>query len=399
MLPFSAPPKWAYEQVKNKLEISKIPFLLALTVGLGGILTTVDDQVLRAVVKATGEVAVQNVLGTVGVTDLSIDGGTGHVGDHGVAATPGVLGVAERVVLGSGLGEPDITTVSAEVAGLEGLGDILLNNNSTTSGVDQPSTGLHLGDELLVEETAGLLVEGAVNSDDVTLGEHLLEVLDATAADLLLGLGGEGLVVEVEELLAVEGLEAAEDTLTDTADSNGTDDLVLEVELVLGDGGDVPVTVLDLLVGGDEVADEEEDGHDDVLSDGDDVGAGDLGDGDTTVGDVGDVKVNVVGTDTGSDSKLELLGLGQTLSGEVTGVEGGGDDDFGIDKLLVEGGVLTLLVGGGHQGVTLVLEPLADTELVLGGTEQLRLLLRVLTTLYHIGLVHAPDLSGTTRAG
>lgn len=295
--------------------------LLALTVGLGGIVTLVDDQVLRTVVLTAGEVAVENVLGTFGVADLSIDGGTGHVGNHSVTATPGVLGVAERVILGGGLGEPDITTVSTEVARLEGLGDILLDNDGTTGGVDEPSTGLHLRDEVLVEETTGLLVQGAVNGDNVTLGEHLLEIIDATATDLLLGLSGEGLVVVVEELLAVEGLETAEDTLTDTADSDGTDDLTLEVELVLGDGSDVPVTVLDLLVGRDEVADEEEDGHDDVLSDGDDVGAGDLSNGDTAVGGVGGVQVNVIGTNTGSDGELELLGLGETLSSEVTGVE------------------------------------------------------------------------------
>lgn len=280
-----------------------------------------DDQVLRTVVLTAGEVAVENVLGTVGVADLSIDGGTGHVGNHSVAATPGVLGVAERVILGGGLGEPDITTVSTEVARLEGLSDILLDDDGTTGGVNEPSTGLHLRDEVLVEETAGLLVQGAVNGDNVTLGEHLLEIVDATATDLLLGLGGEGLVIVVEELLAVEGLETAEDTLTDTADSDGTDDLTLEVELVLGDGSDVPVAVLDLLVGRDEVADEEEDGHDDVLSDGDDVGAGDLSNGDTAVGGVGGVQVNVIGTNTGSDGELELLGLGETLSSEVTGVE------------------------------------------------------------------------------
>lgn len=63
--------------------------------------------------------------------------------------------------------------------------------------------------------------------------------------------------------------------------------------------------------------------------------------------------------------------------------ERSGDNNFSVDELLVKGGVLALLVGGSHQGVTLVLEPLADAELVLGGTEQLRLLLGVLTTLYH----------------
>jgi hypothetical protein len=60
------------------------------------------------------------------------------VGNHGVAAAPWVLGVAERVVLGGGLGEPDITTVSTEVTVLERLGNVLLDDNGTTGSVNQP---------------------------------------------------------------------------------------------------------------------------------------------------------------------------------------------------------------------------------------------------------------------
>jgi hypothetical protein len=58
-----------------------------------------------------------------------------------------------------------------------------------------------------------------------------------------------------------------------------------------------------------------------VLGDGDDVGAGDLGDGDTAVGLVGGIQVDVVRADTSGDGELELLGLGQALGSEVTGVE------------------------------------------------------------------------------
>ena len=97
-----------------------------------------DNKILVPVVIATREVAVQDLLGALGVPDLGIDRGTGHVGNHGVAAAPGALHVAERVVLGSGLGEPDVTTVAAEVARLESLGDVLLDNNGTTGGVDEP---------------------------------------------------------------------------------------------------------------------------------------------------------------------------------------------------------------------------------------------------------------------
>lgn len=48
----------------------------------------------------------------------------------------------------------------------------------------------------------------------------------------------------------------------------------------------------------------------------------------------------------------------------------GGDDDFGVNQLLVELGVFALLVGGGDQSVALVLEPLADAELILSRSEE-----------------------------
>ena len=48
-----------------------------------------------------------------------------------------------------------------------------------------------------------------------------------------------------------------------------------------------------------------------------------------------------------------------------------GNDDLSVDELLVELGVLALLVGGGDEGVALVLEPFADAELVLCGSEEL----------------------------
>lgn len=297
--------------------------LLTLAVRAGSIVTTVDDQVLGAVVVAAAQVALQDGLGAVGVALLGVEGGTGHVGGHGVAEAEGVDGSAERVVGGSRLGEPDITTVAGEVAGLEGGGDILLDDDGATGGVDEVRAGLHLGNEVLVEQALGLLVERAVDGDNVTLGEHLLEGLDAAAANLGLLLGGQGLVVKVQQLLAAKGLEAAQDTLADAADGDGTDNLALEVVLLLGDGGDVPVALGDLLVGGDEVAEEDQDGHDDVLGDGDDVGAGDLGDGDAAVGLVGSGQVDVVGADTSSDGDLEVLGLGETLRGQVARVEAG----------------------------------------------------------------------------
>lgn len=167
-------------------------------------------------------------------------------------------------------------------------------------------------------------MQRAVDGDDVALRQHLLQRVHTSAANLLLDLRLQWLVIKVQEFFAVESLQSSQHTLADPADGDGTDDLVLEIVLVLGRAGHIPLAGLDLLVGGDEVADEDEDGHDDMLGDGDDVGAGHLGDGDAAVGGVGGIQVNVVRPDTGGDGKLEFLGLCETLGGKVTGVEARG---------------------------------------------------------------------------
>ena len=103
------------------------------------------------------------------------------------------------------------------------------------------------------------------------------------------------------------------------------------------------------LVGGGEVPDEEEDAHDDVLGDRDDVRARDLEDLDTLLN--GSIEIDVVGTDTSGDAKLQVLSLRESaasgtrscfggkvaysvkeLTGEVSGVEGGGDDDVSLER-------------------------------------------------------------------
>lgn len=176
-------------------------------------------------------------------------------------------------------------------------------------------TLLHLGNEVLVEETSGLLVQWAVDGNNITLSQHLFQAVYTSASDLFLELRLEWLVVEVQELLAIEWLQSAQHTLTNPTNGNGTDHLVLQVVLVLGHTSNIPVTALDHLVGRNEVSDKVEDGHDDVFGDGDDVRAGDLSDSYTAIGLVGCVQVDVVGTNTGSDGNFEVLGLGQSLGG------------------------------------------------------------------------------------
>lgn len=126
-----------------------------MAVRLCGVVALVDDEILGPVVFTSGEVLVKNGLGAGGISLrkalavigepvseetylLSINGGTGHVRNHSVASTPWVGGSSERVVTGRGLREPDVTTVSAEVARLERISNILLDDNGAAGSVDEP---------------------------------------------------------------------------------------------------------------------------------------------------------------------------------------------------------------------------------------------------------------------
>jgi hypothetical protein len=93
---------------------------------------------MRTVIVLAREVRLENGLGTLGVSLLRVERGTGHVRDHGVAAAEWVLCVSEDVVFWCWLWEPDVTTVTAEVARFESIGDVFLDDDGTTSGVDEP---------------------------------------------------------------------------------------------------------------------------------------------------------------------------------------------------------------------------------------------------------------------
>ena len=95
------------------------------------------------------------------------------------------------MILGCWLWEPNVASVTTEVARFESLGNILFDNNRTAGGVNKPGayiillagaigmgkfqlTLLHFRDQLLVEQPSSLLVQRAVDGDYVTLGQHLL---------------------------------------------------------------------------------------------------------------------------------------------------------------------------------------------------------------------------------
>ena len=120
-----------------------------------------------------------------------------------------------RIILG--LREPDIAHVASNLSGLESLNNVLGDTDSSSSGVDEPGTILHVGNELLVEEALGGGVQRTVDGDNVTEREHLLERLHSSTANLLLDISGHGLVVVVEHLHGVEGLASLEYSLTNSS--------------------------------------------------------------------------------------------------------------------------------------------------------------------------------------
>ena len=114
-------------------------------------------------------------------------------------------------------------------------------------------------------------MQRAVDGNDIALCQHLFQILHTSASNLFLKLGLKGLVVEIEELLAVECLQSSQNTLSNSSHGDGTNHFVLEIVLAFGDGCNIPISTCDLFVGWDEVADEDEDGHDDVFGNGYDV--------------------------------------------------------------------------------------------------------------------------------
>lgn len=117
-----------------------LPLLLVipLPIRLRRIFPILDNQILRPVIKPPTEVAVQDVLRALGIPLLRVQARPAHVRHHGVAAAERVLGVAERVVFGRGLREPDVAAVALEVAGFDRFGNVFFDDDGAAGGVYEP---------------------------------------------------------------------------------------------------------------------------------------------------------------------------------------------------------------------------------------------------------------------
>lgn len=268
---------------------------------------------------------------------------------------------------------PDVTTVARQVSTVDGLGNSLSIADGTSSSVDEPSARLERADVVLVDQVDGLLVQWAVDGNHITLAQKVLEVVDSAHAHLLGSFSRQLGVVIIEKLLGGKGNHSLQDSVSNTSGANGTDDLVLQVKGVSRNLRDLPVAADSLGVTDIVVAHQNQNRHYDVLGDGDYIGARNLGDGDLVL--VGGVEVDVVRSDTGSDTELEVLGAVQELLGSVSRVEGRGDQNLGVLDVLLELRVGALLVRGDDELVTFTLGPIADANGILGGTEETGLFL------------------------
>lgn len=134
------------------------------------------------------EVILQDLLGTIGVAELRIEGGTGVMRDHAIATAERVLHRTPRVVLGRRLDIPYITRIAVDLACLDSCSDGLLVTDRTTSGVHEPCALLEVLEQVGIHEPARTLVQGAVHRHNVTLGDKLLQILNPPCVDGLCGL-------------------------------------------------------------------------------------------------------------------------------------------------------------------------------------------------------------------
>ena len=182
-------------------------------------------------------------------------------------------------------------------------------------------TLLHFRDQFLIEQASSLLVQRAIDGNHVALGQHFLQVVHTSASNLLLNLRFQRLVVEVKQLFAIEGLESSQYTLANAPNSDCTYNLVLKVIFVLSNSGNVPVAAGNLFVSWDEVADEREDSHENMLCHGHDVGASNFSNGNTTIGFVCGIEVNVIRSNAGGNGELKLLSFSESFGRQVTWME------------------------------------------------------------------------------
>lgn len=115
-----------------------------LSIRLGRVLSVLDDQVGRFLLFAVEE-SLQDLLSSLGVSSLGIEGGTTVVRGHTVPSLQVVAHGSPRVVAGCRLRVPDVTSVEVDLARFEGFGYVFRHGEGASCGVDQETTLLQFG--------------------------------------------------------------------------------------------------------------------------------------------------------------------------------------------------------------------------------------------------------------
>ena len=133
-----------------------------------------SNYYIGRVLRSSVQIVIDDLLDTIGVSDLGVEGCPGVVRYHPVTTTQGVLHGPPWVVAGSRLDVPDIPGVPPELAAPYSSGDCVFITDRATSGVHQPCTPLKMLEQLGIDQPTGTLMKRSVNGNNVTLGDEFL---------------------------------------------------------------------------------------------------------------------------------------------------------------------------------------------------------------------------------
>ena len=127
------------------------------------------------VLRSSVQIVIDDLLDTIGVSDLGAEGCPRVVRYHPVTTTQGVLHSPSWVVAGNRLDVPDIPGVPPELTAPYSSGDCVFITDRATSGVHQPCTPLEMLERLGIDQPTGTLVKWSVDGNDVAPGHEFLE--------------------------------------------------------------------------------------------------------------------------------------------------------------------------------------------------------------------------------
>ena len=114
-------------------------------------------------------------------------------------------------------------------------------------------------------------------------------------------------IIKIEQFFWVEGGKSFENAIANPTSANGSNYFTFDVKRIPRDLGNIPIAPFDHFVSRYEVPNEKENIHDNVFCHRRDVGTGNFQNLNFVIH--GSVKIDVVRTNPGRDTKLEIFGL------------------------------------------------------------------------------------------